>query len=162
MPGTAVLGDSLLDADLIECLDEVRACVDGCVGTRQYRVFTVLRTWNGDERGAPGGFEEVETEITPRPLVEAFADSLGGRLLSAGLDEAGIVRLRKVSLTYTAAELDRKGLERNQEWLIRLKDAYGQGEPTRDFVIKGLYPDRIKDIGWLVTLSRSSDAESTG
>lgn len=161
MAGNATLEDTLLD-ELVPDIDAIRAEINPEVGIRQYRVFTVLRTWNGEERGAPGGFEEVETELTPQPLVEAFADSMGGRLLAAGLDEAGIVRLREVSLTYTTAELAGAGIERHQEWLIRLKDAYGQGEPNRDFVVKGLYPDRLKDIGWLVTLSRASDAESTG
>jgi hypothetical protein len=159
MPGSAVLGDNLIDSDLLDCLDEIRGEINPEIGLRQYRVYSVLRSWSGGERGA-GTFTEVETELTPQPLVESFVDSMGGKLMSAGLDEAGLVRLREVSLTYTAAEIKGGTLEPHEQWLIRLKDAYGQGEPTRDFVVKGLYPDRLKDIGWVVSLARASDAEA--
>lgn len=160
MPGTAALDSDVLVDDLLGVIDDVRGDLHPALGVRQYRVYTVLRTWSGEERGA-GTFAEVESELLPQPLVEAFVDSLGGRLLPSGLDEAGIVRLRELSLTYTRAEINGPAIAPNQEWVVRLRDAYGQGEPTRDFVVKGLYPDRIKDIGWTVSLSRASDAEAT-
>lgn len=158
MPGSATLDSTVLVDDLLGVIDDVRGDLHPALGVRQYRVFSVLRTWDGEERGV-GGFAEVETEFLPQPLVEAFVDSLGGRLLPAGLDEAGIVRLRELSLTYTAAEIAGPALLPHQEWLVRVRDAYGQGEPQRDFIVKGTYPDRIKDIGWSVALSRASDAE---
>lgn len=160
MPGSASIDTAVLVDDLLGVIDDVRGDLHPALGVRQYRVFTVLRTWDGEERGA-GIFTEVEDELLPQPLVEAFVDSLNDRLLAAGLDEAGYIRLRELSLTYTAAEIKGPVLAPNQEWLVRLRDAYGQGEPQRDFTVKGLYPDRIKDIGWTVSLSRASDAEAT-
>lgn len=159
MPGSATLDSTVLVDDLLDVIDDVRGDLHPALGVRQYRVFTVLRTWSGEERGA-GSFSEVETELLPQPLVEAFHESLGPRLVPAGLDDAGFIRLRELSLTYTAAEISGPPLDANQEWVIRLRDAYGQGEPQRDFVVKGTYPDRLKDIGWTVSLSRASDAES--
>jgi len=161
MPGSAVLDPTNLVDDLLEVIDDVRGDLHPALGVRQYRVFAVLRTWMGEERGAEGGFAEVETEFLPQPLVESYVETMGGKLLAGGLDEAGIVRLRELSLTYTAAEIAGPALARNQEWLIRVRDAYGQGEPVRDFVVKSTYPDRLKDIGWTVSLARASDAEAT-
>ncbi len=157
MPGSAVLGSSFMD-QLVECLDECRAAVHEDIGDRQYRVFTVLRTWTGDERG-DGDFNEVETELLPRPKVESLKGH--DRLLAAGLDEADVVRLRYVSLTYTEAEISGPPLAANQQWTIRLKDAYGQQSRTRDFVpATSPWPDRVKDIGWTVNLERASDLAS--
>ena len=157
MPGTATLGANLLD-ELVPDIDDIRGEIHPEVGVRQYRVFTVLRSWSGDDRGA-GTFTEVESEITPQPLVESLRGT--DRLMSAGLDEADVVRLKEISLMYTEAELAGADLEVNQEWVIRLKDAYGQAIRTRDFVLEGSpWPDRVKTIGWVVNLKRSSDAEA--
>lgn len=156
MPGTAVLGDNLID-DLIETIDELRAELPPDLGQRQYRVYTVLRTWQGDEVGA-GVFAEVETELTPPPIVESLRGQ--DRLEPAGLDEADVIRLSEVSLSYTEAELAGAALERNQQWLIRLRDRHGQETRARDFVLAGSpWPDRLKTIGWIVNLRRASDAE---
>jgi hypothetical protein len=157
VPGTATLGSSLID-DLVTTVDELRGELNADLGTRQYRVFTVRRTWDGGERGA-GDFTEVETEITPQPLVEAFRRA--DRLEPSGLDEADVVKVSEVSLTYTEAELAGAGLTGSQEWVIRLKDAHGQGIRTRDFVLEGSpWPDRVKTLGWMMNLRRASDAEA--
>ena len=113
---------------------------------------------DGDDRGA-GDFAEVETEFTPQPLVEAFRRV--DRLEPCGLDEADVVRVSELSLTYTEAEIAGANLLGTQEWVIRLKDAYGQGIRTRDFVLEGSpWPDRVKTIGWTFNLRRASDAEA--
>lgn len=160
MAGTAVLGANLLDG-LVPVIDQIRA-IPVALGARQFRVFTVLRTWSGPTRGGyHSTFEDVEVELTPAPAVEAYAE-MGGKLISSGLDEAGLVRLSEVSLTYTEAELcGPQPLDANVEWLIKVIDGLGQGTRTRYFVIDGSpFPDREKTIGWLVRLKRSSDAEA--
>lgn len=157
MGGSADLGTNLLD-ELVHCVDSIRAEVAADVGTRQYRVFTVVRTWSGDERG-DGTFSDVEEELTPPPMVEAFRRT--DRLEPSGLDEADVVKVSLVSLTYTEAELAGGGLGKTQQWLVRLKDAHGQGIRTRDFVLEGSpWADRAKTLGWTFNLRRASDAEA--
>lgn len=157
MPGSAEMGDTLLD-ELVECLDECRGEIHEELGDYQYRVFTVLRTWSGVSRG-DGDFSEVETEIEPRPRVESFTRR--DKLEPSGLDEADVVRVRMISLTYTEAELAGDDLAENQQWVIRLKDAYGQKIRERNFILEGSpWADRLKDLGWSMTLLRAPDAES--
>jgi hypothetical protein len=158
MPGTATLDPDVLVDDLMETIDELRGEIPVELGARQYRVFTVLRTWSGVERG-DGTFADVETEITPRPLVQPRTRP--DQMQPAGLDEVDGIVLREVSFSYTEAELAGSTRRANQEWLIRLKDGYGQAIRTRDYVLEGSpTPDRIKDIGWTVTLRRAPDAVS--
>jgi hypothetical protein len=155
MPGSAVLDPDVLVDDLMETIDELRREIPVELGARQYRAYLVLRQWTGSERGE-GSFTDAETEITPPPLVESLKGT--DRLYSAGLDEADVVRLKEISFSYTEAELTGPELDRNQQWLVRLKDAYGQQIRTRDFVLQGSpWPDRIKDIGWTVNLVRAPD-----
>jgi hypothetical protein len=158
MPGSALLDPQNLVDDLLSVIDDVRGDLHPALGVRQFRVFTVLRTWSGEERG-DGTFNEVETELTPQPLVEAFKRV--DRLEPSGLDEADVVRVSELSLTYTEAEITGPGRQRTEEWLIRIKDAYGQGIRVRDFVLEGSpWPDRTKTIGWTFNLQRASDAEA--
>jgi hypothetical protein len=163
MPGTATLDPDVLVDDLMETIDELRGEIPVELGARQYRVYTVLRTWTGVVRG-DGSFSEVATEITPRPLVEP--KSKPDQMTPGGLDEVDGMILREVSLSYTEAELagqqaDGSPLAENQEWVIRLMDGYGQAIKTRDYVLEGSpVSDRLKDIGWRVVLRRASDAVS--
>lgn len=157
MAGSADLDTDILVDDLVATVDELRALPNE-LGIRQFRLYTVVRTWSGDEPGA-GDFSEAETEIVPRPLVEAFRRT--DRLEPCGLDEADVVKVSEVSLSYTEDEIAGAGLERNQQWLVRVKDGYGQGARTRDFVLEGSpWPDRLKTIGWTFNLRRASDAEA--
>ena len=157
MPGSATMDPNVLVDDLAESLiDDLRTDLHTEFGVRAYRVFTVLRTY---ESGYIDGelYTETETEITPQPLVKSFVETLGHQLEECGIDEAGIIKLEEVSLTYTLAELDGGDLVDGQEWLIRLREAHGQGQPDRDFVLDGPpYPDRIKTMGWQLKLRIAS------
>lgn len=158
MPGSATLDPTVLVDDLLSVIDDIRGDLHPALGVRQFRLFTVLRTWSGEERG-DGTFTEVETELTPQPLIEAFKRV--DRLYPSGLDEADVVRVSELSLTYTEAQIAGGTLLGTQEWLIRIKDAYGQGIRARDYVLEGSpWPDRLKTIGWTFNLQRASDAQT--
>lgn len=156
MPGSAVLDPDVLVDDLVGSLiDDLRDTLHPEFGVRAYRVFTLLRTWDGGEI-SEGAATDVETELTPQPLVKSFVNSLGQDLEPCGLDEAGTIILREVSLSYTYDELTGGDLEHNQEWLIILKEAHGQGQPDRAFVVETApFVDRVKDMGWQIRLRRA-------
>jgi hypothetical protein len=157
MPGSATLGTKLIDP-LVSVLDDIRTTVNTDLEVRQFRVWTVQRSYSSGTIG-DGDYTDVTTEITPRPIVESWMGSLGRSLEPCGIDEAGLVRLTEVSLSYTYAELTGGSLAAGIDWFIKLTDAHGQGQPDRWFTIaKPPYPDRIKTIGWIVELQRISDS----
>lgn len=154
MPGTANLTDGLLD-DLIPVIDELRGDLHSEFLVRPYRVFAVLRTYAGAKVGV-GEYTESETEITPQPRVLQWGANGGHRyeLEPCGLANVGEIMVTEVSLTYTYDELTGgRNLAKNQQFRIRLKEAQGQGDPTRDFIhSRPPYKDREKDIGWVLWL----------
>ena len=159
MAGSAILGSNLVDELIPDVVDGLRDVLHPEFGVRQFRVWTVLREWTTGEVGE-GEYIDTETEIEPQPLVESWLERVSGlnySLEPCGLDEAGLVRLREVSLTYTHAELvgDDIGPHNGTEWFIKITDAHGQAIPDAYFTIKRPpFPDREKDIGWVVELER--------
>lgn len=155
MGGSAILDSDVLLDELIPVVAELRRELHPVMGVRPYRAFTVLRTWSGATTG-DGELTEVETEIDPQPRVISWGET-GGlhyELEQCGLAEMGEVELREVDLSYTYAELTGgDALGRNQQFRIRLKEAQGQEDATRDFInTRPPFKDREKDIGWVVWL----------
>lgn len=161
MPGSATLGTNLVDSLIPDVVDGLRDDLHPEFGVRQFSVFTVRRAWSGSGVGE-GDFTDTESEITPQPLVEPYRTRF--ELEACGINEAGLVRLREVSLTYTEEELtgfigeNATGLEANEQWLYKLTDAQGQEIQTSYWVLKQRpFPDRIQDIGWVLELERAPD-----
>ena len=152
MPGTAIMGDNLID-DLVADVDDLRGDLNADFGTRPFNCQTVLRTWLGDSgMSGDGDFRDVATTITPAPRVEQW-DGYKWVLLAAGVHEDGEIRVSEVSLSYTYAELTGGTIEKNQQFFYRLVDAHGQGQEDR--ILRPNRPpfvDREKTIGWILWL----------
>ena len=160
MPGTAIMGDNLID-DLVADVDDLRGDLNADFGTRPFNFQTILRTWLGDSgMTGDGDFRDVVTTVTPAPRVERW-DGYKWVLLAGGVHEDGEVRVSEISLSYTYGELTGKGLgaglngnlEKNQQFFYRLVDAHGQGQEER--ILRPNRPpfvDREKTIGWVLWL----------
>lgn len=150
MSGSSVLGESLVD-DLVNDIDELRGELHSDFGVRAFRVYTVMRTWTGQQVGE-GDFLDTVTEITPQPRV-AFWDGYKFVLSPIGTHEDGEVQVSEISLTHTYAELSGGQVALNQQWFFVLVDAFGQGCPNRYLRInRPPFPDREKNIGWELRL----------
>ena len=162
MPGTAIMGDNLID-DLVADVDDLRGDLNADFGTRPFNCQTVLRTWLGDSgMEGDGDFRDVITTITPAPRVEQW-DGYKWVLLAAGVHEDGIIRVSEVSLTYTWAELTGGTLEKNQQFFYRLVDAHGQGQEDRILrQSKPPFVDREKTIGWILWLMDMNISRTAG
>lgn len=148
MPGSATLGTNLVDS-LLTMVDDLRGSLNPDMGVRQWRVFVVRRTWAG---GAPGvgSYSDVETELTPQPLVKSY--DLQWQPIPAGMNEQGNIMLHEVSLTYTEAELSPPYVA-GSELFYCLRDAQGQAIRDRYYqLMEPPKPDRVRTIGWLVKL----------
>lgn len=165
MGGSAILGSNLVDSLIPDVVDGLREELHPDFGVRAFRVFTIRRTWSGLTIGE-GSFTDTEVELRPQPLVIASDDGITElRLEQCGLDEVGKITLKEVSLTYTEAELTGvfgnpmpAPLTDREQWLYKLSDAWGQGIESSYWVLnKRPFPDRVKDIGWVVSLRRSAD-----
>jgi hypothetical protein len=151
MAKDAILGSNLVD-DLVPTVDALRSELHDAFGVRQYRVYTVLRTWSSGITG-DGVASDVETEITPKPLVEFYPPGLTYEMDQCGITEAGRVKVREISLQYAEAELVGPTLVNGQEWFIKIADAQGQAIQDRYWVLSRVpAPDRIEDIGWVMEL----------
>lgn len=163
MPGNAILGSNLVDG-LLGTVDDLRDSLHTEFGVRQFRVYTVQRTYTSGVIG-DGDYVDVVNELTPQPLVESWLrnmSGLGQNLEPCGIEESGFVTLREISLTYTEDELTGGGaLAAGVDWFIRIDDGHGQDIMSRRFQVnRPPFPDRIKDIGWTMELIRMSDEES--
>jgi len=155
MPGSATLGSNLVDS-LLSVVDDLRGSLHPAMGVRQWRVFVRLRTWSGGRVGA-GSPTDVDTELLPQPLVESDDRYLA--VESGGLDEMGSIMLSEISLTYTEDELDGGSNVAGREVLYVLSDALG-GQALSDRLYQLMEPpkpDRVKTIGWVVKLRRSTE-----
>lgn len=165
MPGSAILGDNLVDALIPDVVDGLRDSLNTDLGVRQFRMFVVTRTWALGLIGE-GGYTDTEIEITPQPLVLPYVRvttmGSGFRLEPAGVDDADVVKIQEVSMTYTEAELGSPGLPYGDgvEKFIRLEDAHGQGIPNTFWRHDSRpFNDRIKTMGWLLKLVPAVDLE---
>jgi len=159
MPGSAVLGTNLVDELIPDLVDGLRDDLHPELGVRQFRVFAVTRTYTAEFGG--DAFTDSEIEITPQPLVMNYVGSIRHQLVPCGLDEAGLVVLKEISLTYTEAEISGPPANPDlQDFLIRIQDAHGQLTKSRHFQIAGPpYPDRVTDMGWAMNLIPASTPE---
>lgn len=157
MPGSAILDPDVLVDDLVtDVIDGLRSELHPAFGVRAFRVFTVVRTWSGGAVGR-GTSSDVEVELDPQPLVHPFT-SLRRDQEECGFDMAGAVKLTEVSLTYTQAELLACEAPEGAQHLIKVTEAHGQLQGTKYFVHKKTpYPDRVKDMGWVVYLELVED-----
>lgn len=154
MGGSATIGTNLVDS-LLGMVDDLRGSLNPDMGVRQWHVYTRRRTWSGGRVGT-GTATDVDTELTPQPLVEA--NDLFLQPIPAGMDEMGTVVISEVSLTYTEAELTGKPLLAGQEWFIVLKDAQGQAIKDRVFQLaEPPKPDRVNTIDWKLKFKLSTD-----
>lgn len=156
----STFGNNLIDK-LVPMVDSLRSSLNTAMGTRQFRVYRVMRTWAGGEVGVGAVSVNYATEVTPTPAVawESREYRLGAEH-GTGLVDSGMAVLTEVTLTLTAAEL--LGLPRlaGQEFYYRIIDGKGQGIATTHWVPKGHpEPDREQGIGWIVRLTRYDAAE---
>jgi len=160
MPGNATLDTDILVDGLIPDIDELRGDLHGDFGVRPFRVYTVLRQWDGGAIG-DGSSTDTEIELTPAPKVMPFDADFKYELRHCGLDQAGSIMLKEVSLSYTYEELTGKPvtagaegeLPDGAEWLIKIAEGHGQGQPSYYFTIAGPpFPDREQDFGWVIRL----------
>lgn len=160
MGGSATLDPDVLLDDLVELVDDLREDLMVGFGLRQFRMYTILRSWDGEGIG-DGDYVDVETEITPRPKINPYQDNITNRLEPCGLMESGMVLVSEVSLSYTEAELTGGDLGFGQEWFLRLTDGEGQEIISRDFeMMSPPFPDREEDIGWKLRLKRREGGDS--
>jgi hypothetical protein len=149
MGGSAVLNGDVLVDSLVADVDDLRDDLHRQFGVRPYRVFVVKRAYQGEMIG-DGAFSDVAVEITPQPRVWQW-DGYRWALAAHGLDEKGEIKITEVSLTYTHDELTGGALAPNEQWLIRVGEAHGQGNPDRYFVLsRPPFVDREKDMGWVL------------
>lgn len=156
MPGSATLDPNQLVDGLVADIDDLRGLADE-FGTRQFRLYAVTRSWDGGEVGEGTSSDDL-VEITPPPKAEPFVE-LGYKLQPCGIDEAGVVKLSEVSLSYNLQDLvgypPGGALADGVERVFLLRDNYGQGQPDRVFYLdKAPSTDREKSIGWVVWLRK--------
>lgn len=163
MPVPPLIGSATLDQGVLvdslvpDVIDGLRDSLQPLFGIRAYRVYRVVRTWSGAEPG-DGTFTDVAGELRPYPRVMTW-DGFKFQQEPAGLESAGRVRLTEVSLTYAERDLTAQPLTRNQELLIAIGDANGQGSSVPLFTLaQPPYIDREKDMGWVVNLIRVQNA----
>lgn len=152
MGGSATLDPNVLvDSLVVDVIDGLRGELHPQFGVRPYRVYTVRRSWSGEMLGEGDAIDTVR-ELTPQPRVLVW-DGFRWTASPIGTEEEGRVRVTEVSLSYRHDELVGDDLQPNEEWLIRISEAMGQGQPDRYFVHDGPpFPDREKDMGWVLRL----------
>jgi len=157
MAGSATLNPNTLIDDLItDVIDGLREDLHPAFGVRPFRVYTVRRTWSGGIIGS-GDPIDIETEITPQPNVEPFYDMYRTQE-ECGYDVAGYVKMTEVSLTYTQSDLLAMEAPEGTQHLIKIMEAHGQGQAPKYCVhAKPPYPDRVKDMGWMMFLTVEQD-----
>jgi len=157
MAGNSVIGTNLLDC-LIDVVDDIRRDMHTDMGTRAYTLTFVSRLWSGSDIGE-GTFVDTEVIADPRPLVHPFA-SMEYQQEPCGLDEAGFVKVTQLSLCYNHADILACEAPSRTEYLIKIDEGQGQGNPPRYFVYaKPPYADRVKTIGWVLYLAHVETGE---
>lgn len=152
MAGSATLGSNLIDSLITDVVDGLRGELHPAFGIRQFNVTIIARTYASGYVD-DGSYTDVETVIDPQPLVLPYKTEF--QLMPCGLDEAGLVQLQEVSLTYTEAELV-GSYSQGVEWLYKISDAQGQEIADTFWVLKTKpYPDRIKTLGWIMELEKA-------
>lgn len=156
MPDAVLDGNVYGDA-LVGVVDDIRRTVREALGTRPYKVEIVKRSWSGGRVGVGTPAEDV-LELDPAPMVEEVARDRNG---PGGSEAAGDLVLTEVSLRYSEEEL--KPLpEPSTEVAYRIRDAHGQKQRDRYFILSGdpipRRGDKTSDRSdWRLVLRRTSD-----
>ncbi len=164
MGGSATFGSNLVDELIESVVDPLRSELLGPatgLGVRQYRVFRVVREWEG-EIGEGDPTFAVDEELDPPPmLVEGDKGSgLAREPTPGGYEERGSSSLKELSLSYTEEEIAPSDLPPYAEFYYRVVDGLGQGVADRFFTVAGKpTPDREKTFGWIVPLVRAQISE---
>lgn len=147
----ARLGTNLVDS-LVTTIDSLRTALYPDFGVRQWNVDLVRREWSGSGRGDGTVSVLSTTRLKPMPLVLGVVDK---ELQPYGLDEEAEVLLKEVSLKLTEEELTGGDLSAVEEFFYKISDAHGQQLGARYYVLTQTpFPDREKDIGWILRLRR--------
>lgn len=153
MAGSAILGANLVDR-LAPLADRMRALEDR-LGLRQYAVSRVHRRWTGARRLDGDPIYLLDELIDPTPEVRLSPSGLEYRPAPGSRMEEGQLELHQVSLTYTEEELRGPALDVTDEWFYRIVDKRGQLWQARRFVLASPpVPDRVREMGWILRLSR--------
>lgn len=148
------LGTNVLDK-LLKTIDNLRSKLHAQYGTRPYRVYSVVRTYNDNNR-QDGYFTEVSTELTPPPQVDFVSDKF--EMLGSGKNSNDKILVSRISLTFSKDQLLPSGLLRNQKHYILLVDNHGENMPNRYFHITGMPTmDRDKTLGWYMYCQEIQD-----
>lgn len=142
----------LIDGLVADVIDGLRGDLHPQFGVRPYRVFTIRREWAGEAVGEGEVYQDRETELVPAPRVMNLGRYEQER---GGINERGETVVKEVSLTYAFGELtgDGMGLAANEQWLIRIDDGAGQGNPSRYYTHnRPPFVDREEDMGWVLYL----------
>ncbi len=150
-------------ASLGSVLDDARqAIVDA--GLRPYNVDLVWTRWSGGQRGVGVETEAARVPVAPSPIVDLSGIEFD--LRSAGYKETGTTRVQKVSVTFTADELngliserlcqlhDLTEVPQPYEFYYEIReDGRGDTKPVRQrFRIAGT--PNLQPFGWSVSLER--------
>lgn len=104
--------------DLIPVVDDARQLIDD-MGLRRFVVVVRKRTWSGGQLGL-GTATNVDLTLAPKPKVGDVPERLV--FAEPGKFEAGDRFVRRISATYTRAQLDGGTLAANEELVWMLDD----------------------------------------
>ena len=127
MPGTATLGDSIVDS-LVTVVDDLRNSLNLMAGTRQSRVWRCMVQWSGNRRSDGTPSVVLLDEMIPSPSLVTSPTPYG---------DPRIPRLDEVSLTWSEAELTGGELDDVSEFFYRVSEKWGQRVRTRYFMLDG-------------------------
>lgn len=154
--GDAVLGSNLVD-DLVPVADELREELHADFGVRQFAVKQIRKFWSGTRGGLGAARIDYVRELVPSPRVQ-LVDHHHHELAEGGLQEVGMAVLTEISLTYSESQLiggTHGDLIAREEFYWRFDDKLGQGVVQRVYIPQDHpFPDREKDIGWMIKLRR--------
>jgi len=138
------------------------------VGVRNYRVFLVWTTFDGESRGEGTERELARVEILPTPKIGELT-SLGQNPYAQGFTAVGSLRLERISAGYTESQL--RGLEvpgRGQVlnvpsnidfWYEIREDGRGQDQPVPTRYRLASSPYRAAGrVAWSVMVERQDEA----
>lgn len=104
--------------DLIPVIDDARQLIDD-FGLRRFTVVVRKRTWSGGQLGL-GTATNVDLTLSPKPKVGDVPENLA--FGEPGKYETGDRLVRKISASYTRAQLDGGTLAAGEELVWMLDD----------------------------------------
>lgn len=142
-----IKGSNVLDNCLLDIADCIRGCVNETFGTREYRVYSVVRTYTMDRQD--GYYSDNILELLPAPKVE-FLSPNGFEMIGTGKTTKGSIKITELSLLYSEDQILPQNLDNNQKHFIKLVDRHGENARERYFHISNVpVMDRHKTIGWI-------------